>query len=71
MGLETNQGVKQQDGEEMSELFTQPASPIKSHRKKSPMFHSAVTNLDRWLVRKMVDIVGNPPVRISLWDGVE
>jgi cyclopropane-fatty-acyl-phospholipid synthase len=35
------------------------------------MFHSRVTWLDRWLVRKMVDVVGNPPVRISLWDGVE
>ncbi len=42
-----------------------------SHRKKSPMFHSGVTAFDRWLVRKMVEVVGNPPVRISLWDGVE
>ena len=45
-------------------------SPIKN-RRKSPMFHSRVTWLDRWLVRKMVDVVGNPPVRISLWDGLE
>ncbi|HEB82984.1 MAG TPA: class I SAM-dependent methyltransferase [Gammaproteobacteria bacterium] len=35
------------------------------------MFHSRVTWLDRWLVKKMVDVVGNPPVRISLWDGRE
>ena len=35
------------------------------------MFHSRVTWLDRWLVKKMVDVVGNPPVRISLWDGLE
>lgn len=46
-------------------------SSARSHRKKSPMFHSRVTWFDRWLVRKMVDVVGNPPVRISLWDGAE
>jgi len=43
----------------------------RTHRKKSPMFNARVTWLDRWLVRKMVDVVGNPPVRISLWDGEE
>jgi cyclopropane-fatty-acyl-phospholipid synthase len=43
----------------------------KTHRKKSPLFHSGVTWLDRWLTAKMLDVVGNPPVRISLWDGVE
>lgn len=46
-------------------------SHSKLRHKKSPMFHSKVTWLDRWLVRKMVDVVGNPPVRISLWDGAE
>ena len=35
------------------------------------MFHPGVTWLDRWLTRKMLDVVGNPPVRISLWDGTE
>ena len=44
---------------------------IKFHRKNSPMFHSGVSWLVRWLVTRMVDVVGNPPVRISLWDGVE
>ena len=39
----------------------------RKHRKKSPMFNARVTSLDRWLVRKMLDVVGNPPVRISLW----
>ena len=43
----------------------------KRHRRISPMFHSRVTWLDRWLVKKMLDVVGNPPVRISLWDGLE
>ncbi|MDH5778476.1 MAG: hypothetical protein OEZ33_09705, partial [Gammaproteobacteria bacterium] len=32
---------------------------------------SRVTALDRWLLRKMSDFVGNPPVTASLWDGVE
>jgi len=43
----------------------------KTYRTKSPMFHPEVTWLDRWLTRKMIEVVGNPPVRISLWDGVE
>ncbi len=30
-----------------------------------------VTWIDRWLTRKMVDVVGNPPVRIYLWDNIE
>ena len=41
-------------------------SVIKDYRKKSPMFHANVTWLDRWLVGKMLDVVGNPLVRISL-----
>jgi len=39
--------------------------------KQSPMFHSKVTVLDRWLVKQMLAVVGNPAVRISLWDGIE
>ena len=49
----------------------QHSSSSHSHKKKSSMFHHGVTAFDRWLVRKMVDVVGNPSVRISLWDGVE
>ena len=30
-----------------------------------------VTWVDRWLTNKMVDVVGNPPVRIYLWDNTE
>ena len=28
-----------------------------------------VTGLDRWLVHKMLSVVGDPPIAISLWDG--
>jgi cyclopropane-fatty-acyl-phospholipid synthase len=43
-----------------------------NHRlKQSPLFHSRVTWLDRWIVKKMLAVVGNPAVRISLWDGIE
>jgi len=55
--------------ETSGDTFSSPE--IRARRIKSPMFHSRVTLLDRWLVRKMVDVVGNPPVRISLWDGLE
>lgn len=72
MSLDSNQGIEGTD--DVTAVMVdgdQQDSSFKFHRKKSPMFHSGVTRFDRWLVRKMVDVVGNPPVRISLWDGVE
>jgi cyclopropane-fatty-acyl-phospholipid synthase len=30
-----------------------------------------VIGLDRWLVQKMLQVAGNPPLRICLWDGRE
>ena len=30
-----------------------------------------VIGLDRWLVQKMLQVAGNPPLSISLWDGSE
>ena len=30
-----------------------------------------VTQLDRWIARKMLAVVGNPPLALKLWDGVE
>lgn len=55
--------------------FESANSPSRLHLKtvhrKSPLFHPNVTWLDRWLTKKMLEVVGNPPVRISLWDGVE
>ena len=71
MTLKANQDVEEQGVTEVSDEDSSSSSELKIHRKKSPMFHSRVTWLDRWLVRKMVDVVGNPPVRISLWDGIE
>jgi cyclopropane-fatty-acyl-phospholipid synthase len=44
---------------------------MQSPRKSLLMFQLKVNGLDRWLVRKMMEVVGSPPVRISLWDGVE
>ena len=28
-----------------------------------------VTGLDRWIAKKMMDVVGNPPIELRLWDG--
>ena len=30
---------------------------------------SRVTALDRWLARKMLEVVHNPPIVLRLWDG--
>ena len=32
---------------------------------------SVVTPLDRWIAKKMLAVVGDPPVVLKLWDGVE
>lgn len=67
MGLESNESVvEQQDIIDIVAEDHQSSSAFNMLRKKSPMFHPGVTWLDRWLVRKMLDVVGNPPVRISL-----
>ncbi len=44
--------------------------PRKTRLKAGHPF-ARVTRLDQWLVRKMLAVVGNPPVRITLWDGTE
>lgn len=49
----------------------QTSSPLKTQHSKSPIFHSRVTWFDRWLTKKMLSVVGNPPIRVSLWDGME
>ena len=76
MELESTQNIDRQsiiekDVTRALDFQDSPTSTFRSHHKKSTMFHPSVTRLDRWLVKKMVDVVGNPPVRISLWDGIE
>jgi len=71
MSLDSNRDIEGSEVATVAADDNQQASSFRSHRKQSPMFHSGVTWLDRWLVRKMIDVVGNPPVRVSLWDGVE
>ena len=56
-----------------SEIPDMKTLPVGSYSKdwKSPLFHSRVRALDRWLTLKMLEVVGNPQVRIVLWDGIE
>ena len=37
----------------------------------TPRVTHGVTALDRWIARKMMAVVGNPPIVLKLWDGVE
>jgi cyclopropane-fatty-acyl-phospholipid synthase len=53
------------------ESITDAPGIAQSGAAQSGLFSSRVTFFDRWLVQKMVAVVGNPPVRISLWDGIE
>lgn len=70
MNSKTNQSVKEDQATSQTEA-KQSSLSLNLRLKQSPMFHSKVTWLDRWLVGKMISVVGNPPVRISLWDGAE
>ncbi len=70
--MKNNQYAKQIHLVDDKRVFENPgASAVTSHRKKPSLLHSSVTALDRWLTRKMIEVVGSPPVRISLWDGIE
>jgi len=76
MSLKTSQDTEEQPEAVQAETkatatATEPPISLTLRLKQSPMFHSKVTWLDRWLVGKMLAVVGNPPVRISLWDGIE
>ncbi len=51
--------------------FKQKAVSALLKRSKSPLFHSRVTWLDRWIAKKMLDVVGNPRCILKLWDGEE
>jgi cyclopropane-fatty-acyl-phospholipid synthase len=44
--------------------------PAKSRCSTTPLFNSRVTRFDRWLARAMVNVVGNPPCVLRLWDKV-
>lgn len=62
-------GVNQQSATKtQADKLGNKSKPSLPELKKSS---SRVTALDRWLLRKMSDFVGNPPVTASLWDGVE
>lgn len=46
------------------------AAPNKRKSSSLPTPKSRVTSLDRWIAQQMMAVVGNPPVVLSLWDGV-
>ena len=72
MSLELNSSVEErQDVTEVADFEKQNISEIESFREKALSSHSNVTWFDRWLVKKMLAVVGSPLVRISLWDGME
>lgn len=72
MGSKTSQNARDQvEVLRVESKLEEPPLSLSFQLKQSSMFHSRVTWLDRWLVGKLLDVVDNPPVRISLWDGVE
>ena len=40
------------------------------HPQRPRLFSARVTWLDRWLARKLLQVAGDPPISLALWDGV-
>ena len=47
------------------------AMKLAENRAETAVTTQSVTRLDRWIARKMMAVVGNPPVILRLWDGSE
>ncbi len=43
---------------------------ILSEPRNTRVARSVVTELDRWIAKKMLEVVGNPPIVLKLWDEV-
>ncbi|MEH6550290.1 MAG: cyclopropane-fatty-acyl-phospholipid synthase family protein [Pseudomonadales bacterium] len=56
---------------ELNEGKTDTPASTDIPTNERPASLSNVTWFDKWLTRKMIAVVGNPPVRLSLWDGIE
>jgi len=59
--------------EKDADSFIQEATRVLARTRLSttPLFNSRVTRFDRWLARAMLDVVGNPPCTLRLWDKVD
>jgi cyclopropane-fatty-acyl-phospholipid synthase len=64
-------GVDQRYMQNQSVNTNLKPSHVISDGNTSPSHSKCVTTFDRMLVNKMLEVVGNPPVRIILWDGAE
>ncbi len=52
------------------ELFSIPASP-RDHRGAASTSRNTVRALDRWMAKAIFRALGNPLIRLALWDGWE
>lgn len=57
--------------EDQKVVYRTSAETLSKRKKSHPITPgSGVTPLDRWIARQMLAVVGNPPVVLSLWDGI-
>ncbi|MEM7564376.1 MAG: cyclopropane-fatty-acyl-phospholipid synthase family protein [Pseudomonadota bacterium] len=70
--VDTHDGKKtDNDQKAVNDNFRHPDGGHISKRSNSPLFQSRVTGIDRWIAQKMMAVVGNPPIILRLWDGVD
>lgn len=63
-------GARELDGDGKLQTLD-PGESTRQRRAAEIPKGGKVTALDRWLVRKILEAGGNPPIRVALWNGEE
>jgi cyclopropane-fatty-acyl-phospholipid synthase len=53
-----------------ADIFNGSSRSAKRVRRKR-LFSAHVNWIDRWLARKLMQVAGDPPISLALWDGIE
>ncbi len=68
LNLEKQIAANKSSGSENSSGYAEKARRVAASADGATVTRSRVTALDRWIARKMMEVVGYPPVRLKLWD---
>ena len=70
LDFEKEIAAHQSHGPEKSSGISDKPGKHQAQQDKSSETRRGVTTLDRWIARKMLEVVSNPPVVLKLWDGM-
>ncbi len=67
--FEKEVAASEQTGYESGTCSPRQMDEIQAEAGNPALSRLVVTELDRWIARKMLEVVGNPPIVLKLWDG--